>query len=594
MDDDKPGWKRFQKMSFDGKVFAKRAKKAETATVRHARKFITRRLDNLQDVRRHIALWLAGLALLTLSVGLQLVWLQSSYMTDAPVAGGTYAEAELGPVKTLNPLYASTSAERSAASLIFSSLLNYDTTGHLKPDLAESVTVDAKNTVYTVTLRSGIKWHDGSSLTADDVVFTVGLLKDPAARTSLRAQWQGIQATAVDARTVRFTLASPYAPFPHALTFAVLPKHVLESVPPESLRENAFSLQPVGSGPFVLKLVQGDGENKIVNLTRFDDYFAGAPKLSRFEIHAYANEKSIVNALKTHQVTAAVDVSDASAVQNVPGYNLHRYPVNSGVYALFNTSQSPLKDSSVRRALQEGLDIKKLRQMIGKEYQALDLPFIPGQLEGEGLPTVPAYDAAQAGKLLDKAGWKLVNGVRQKKGVPLTIRVVTVKDTQFQKAVDAMKESWEKLGVKVEKMVVDPDDPSSNFVQTILQPRAYDVLVYELTIGADPDVYAFWHSSQIGPSGLNLSSYDNGVADDTLSSARVQQSAALRGIKYKTFAKQWVSDVPAIGLYQSNLLYVQNTQARTLTKTQKLVSPFDRYANVTDWTTDHASVYKTP
>lgn len=594
MDDDKQGWRRFQKMSFDSKVLTKRAKKAETATLRHARKFITKRLDNLQDIRRHIALWLAGIALLILAVGIQLVWIQRSYMTDAPVSGGTYAEAALGPVKTLNPLYASTSAERSAVSLVFSSLLSYDTTGHLKPDLAKSITADATGKVYTVELRPGVRWHDGATLTADDIAYTVNLIKNPAARSILRAQWQGITATVINDTTIQFKLASAYAPFPHALTFSVLPEHILGSVPAETLRENSFSLQPIGTGPFVMKLIQGESDTKIVNLTRFENYFKGAPKLGRFEVHAYGSEMDIVNALKTKQVTAAVDVNDPAAVKNLPDYELSRRPVNSGVYALLNTSKSPLKDPLVRRALQEGLEISKLRQMIGSEYQPLDLPFISGQLEGTGIPAVPGYDATQAGRLLDKAGWKMKSGFRQKKGTQLTIKIVTVDDPQFEKAVDAMKESWERLGVSVQKLVVDPNDPSSNFVQTILQPRSYDVLVYELSIGADPDVYAFWHSSQIGPTGLNLSVYKNGLADDTLSSARAQRSPVLRNLKYKAFTKQWVRDVPAIGLYQSNLLYVQNTRARTLLDGQKLVSPLDRYANVIDWTTEHASVYKTP
>ena len=157
-----------------------------------------------------------------------------------------------------------------------------------------------------------------------------------------------------------------------------------------------------------------------------------------------------------------------------------------------------------------------------------------------------------------------------------------------------MKKDWAPLGVKLQTTVVDTSDPTQDFTQNILQPRAYDVLVYELSIGADPDVYAFWHSSQVGQRGLNLSVYTSGVADDALTSARARSEPELRDIKYKAFARQWLNDVPAIGLYQSSLQYVESKQVTALEDEQKLVSPYDRYSSILYWTAGRASVYKTP
>jgi len=132
---------------------------------------------------------------------------------------------------TLNPLYATTDAELSASRLLFSSLYRYDKTGHLVNDLASKTVRSANGRMYTIVIRDDGIWSDGKKVTAHDIAFTVDLMKDPEIRSPLQASWADIQATAIDDTTVEFKLPSSYAAFPHALTFAILPKHVLESVP---------------------------------------------------------------------------------------------------------------------------------------------------------------------------------------------------------------------------------------------------------------------------------------------------------------------------------------------------------------------------
>ena len=198
MDDDKRGWQQFQKLKFDRKKLRKRVRKAEGATMRHAHKFIVGRLDNMRDVRRHIIGWLILVGAMILIVGLQLMWFQKSYRTTAPANGGTYAEASIGPIETLNPLYAASSAEVAASHLLFSSLYTYDETGHLRGDLAKTSQVDSTGTIYTITLRSDALWHDGEPVTANDVAFTLNLIKNPAARSPLRASWQDVNVKSLD------------------------------------------------------------------------------------------------------------------------------------------------------------------------------------------------------------------------------------------------------------------------------------------------------------------------------------------------------------------------------------------------------------
>jgi len=595
--DEKRGWKQFQRLTFDSKKISKRVKKAEGATMRHARKFIVTRLDNIRSVRRHIISWLVLIGVMIVAVAVQFMWFQRSYQTTAAAEGGTYAEALLGPIDTLDPLYASSSAETAASRLMFSSLYNYDRTGHLRGDLAENIQTDPTGTLYTVKLRPGVQWHDGATLSAADVAFTINLIKNPETRSSLRVNWQDVKVKAIDDLTIQFQLPAVYAAFPNALTFSVLPEHLLKDVAPGAVRENSFSRSPVGSGPFSFRLLQtaDSKQHKIVQMSAFDKYYAGKPLLNRFEVHAYDSQESIIKALRTGQVNAAADLAGTDNSQiDTQSYAIANQPVNSGVYALLNNYSPILKDKVIRQALQLATDTATLRKNLSTQVPVLDSPFINGQIAGADVPHPAPLDVKKASALLDQAGWVMKDGVRMKGDQKLALTVTTTKNEQYEKALESLAGQWRKIGVVVNTNIVNTADPSVNFVQNILQARNYDVLLYELFIGADPDVYAYWHSSQIGANGYNFADYSNKSADDSLASARSRLEPDLRNIKYKAFAKQWMDDVPAIGLYQSVSEYVYNKHIHSVDDSIKLISAYDRYTNVLEWSVNQKSVYKTP
>ncbi len=570
-------------------------RKVESATVRHAHKFVIKRWSNVREVQWHVIVWILVMGFLIAATGLQLMWYQQSYRTNVPARDGTYAEAVLGPINTLDPLFASTSAEQSAARLMFSSLLQYDNTGHLGNDLATGVTVDNTHTVYTVTIRPDVKWHDGVSLTASDVAFTINLIKNPNTRTTISG-WRDVGVKVLNDTTIEFTLASVYAAFEHALTFPIVPEHILGSIAPASIRENLFSQNPIGSGPFKLKLVQNvdnSANHKVIYMSRNDGYYGGVAKLARFQLHVYDSTDAIVKALSLNEVNAAADLSMADIDRvNAKQYSNFSNSIQSGVYAILNTRGAITSDITVRRALEQATNVGVLRDQLGAA--SLDLPFINGQLTGD-IPKVAGYNADNAKALLDGDGWRVAdNGVRQKDGKELRLSVVTLKNSEFERDLELIAGQWRAIGVAVDTKIVDPADIAENVVQSILQPRSFDVLIYQLNIGADPDVYAYWHSSQATVQGANFANYSNLISDDALSSARVRVDATLRNAKYLTFARQWVNDVPAIGLYQSKVQYVQGHNTFSFDKTDNLVLPVDRYSSILNWAVGTQTVYKTP
>ena len=590
-------WNRLPRPSFDKKKLSRRMRKAEGATLKHANRFVFKRWENIREVQWHVIVWVLAMGVLIAATGLQLMWNQQGYQTVAAAENGIYAEAALGPVDTLNPLFANSSAEQSASYLMFSRLLNYDKTGHLNYDLANNVRVSADNTVYTISIRPNVKWHDGVKLTAKDVVFTVDLMKDPNTRT-VYSGWSDIGVKAIDDNTVEFTLKSAFAPFEHALVFPIVPEHLLKGVTPLSIRENSFSQNPVGSGPFKFNMIQSvdsTSGRKVIYMVRNDDYYAGTVKLSRFQLHAYNTNDEILKALSKNEVNAATDLSstDIGSV-NKSQYDILTKPIQSGVYAIFNTKSALLQDASVRHALQLATDTAEIRKKLPVGTLALWLPLTSNQLTGN-VPAAPAYDLASAQKLLDDSGWKLnKDNVREKGATKLKLSVVTTKNSELENVLQTLIDQWKKLGVITETKIIDLNDATHGDAQNILQPRNYDVLLYQLDIGADPDVYAYWHSSQASTHGLNYSNYSNQISDDAQISARARIEPAIRNAKYITFANQWLMDVPAIGLYQSTIEYAVSKGTQTFNSSNKLISSVDRYSDILNWAVGSRTVYKTP
>lgn len=598
MEEEKPNrWLRLKKISLNRKDLTKRMRKVEGVTVRHARKFIFKRIANIRDVRRHIITWILAVGILIAATGLQLMWYQQSYRTTTGGVDGTYAEAVLGPVDTLNPLYATTSAEEAASHLIFSRILQYDTTGHINYDLASKVSVDTTGKVYTVVIRDNVKWHDGVNLTTADIAFTIGLLQNPVVHATVPADWSSIKVEVLNDTTMIFTLPTVIAGFKDALTFPVVPKHILSTVEPNALRESAFSKEPVGSGPFKLRFIQNVDPvigRTIVHLERHGVYYHGAAKLERLQLHVYNSQDAIIRALETSEVNAAADLSANNLLQiDKQRYDIRTNPVNSGVYALFNVARDNLKDKAIRQALQVGTNTEVVREQLSGKPQAVYLPFITGQVTGD-LPIIPTYNKEEAKKLLDGAGWKLDGAVRKKDGLELRLSVVTTKDSEYERALEIIVGQWRELGITIDTQIIDPNDVSQHVVKDVLQPRNFDVLLRLLPIGADPDVYAYWHSSQASSKGSNFSNYSNSISDDALASARSRLEPELRNAKYLTFAKQWVADVPAIGIYQTNSYYVTNKNVAAFRAQNKLISSVDRYADVLYWSVGSETVFKTP
>lgn len=552
-------------------------------------KLLLRRLNRLISVRRFVLLWLSLFILMFFSGVMQIRALSPYYQSFKPVSGGIYSEGLVSKFQNANPLYATTQADIALSHLLFAGLFKFDTSNNMTPNLAKDYSVGPSPTHYIVHLKENLTWHDGTPFTADDVVFTYKTIQDIQSQSVLFTSWRDITVQKTDSHTVTFDLPNALSPFPTYLTNGIIPAHILQKVPPSQLRTNSFNTNPIGMGPFVWKFVEviaatNSNYQQRITLATFNNYWAGRPKLDGFNLLVFSSEKLLVDAFKKKQINAMsgldsvpVDLSKDSSVQ------IYNTPVTSATMAFFNNSHPVLNDQNIRKALVGGVERLSLAGLTGFPTRLIDGPLMHNQLGYSKDLTQLPYNQPEANRLLDQAGW-LRNGgqgFRSKNGQTLALNLRTQNTRQYTLVAQYLQSQWSQIGVKVDIQVYEADDLSSQ----IIAGHDYDILLYAINIGIDPDVFAYWDSSQANLSSqghLNLSEYKSATVDQALGAGRTRSDPAVRIVKYRAFVTAWIQDAPALGLYQPNYLYI--TRGPVFNYERKSTNTAgDRFYNVNNW-----------
>src|SRR3989344_9435688 len=557
---------------------------AEERLERH----LFRRLSRLPNVFRFTTGWILLLVLLMGMLVIQTRALDRYYLTAGPAPGGTYVEGILGSFTNANPIFATGSVDSSVSRLVFSSLFKFDQQNQLVGDLASGYDVDDRGVVYTVHLRPKLKWQDGRPLTAEDVVYTYQTIQNPDAGSPLAASWQGINAVALNPSTVVFTLPNALTAFPFSLTNGIVPKHLLSKVPFAQLRSNSFNTaRPIGSGPFKWQAVQVIGQTvqtreEEIALIPNDLYYGDRVKLNKFIIRSFQNQDNLVKSFKSEQLNAAAGLTNTPR-DVTKDLNVHEYsiPLQSEVMIFLKNSSPVLSDARLRQAITMATNTSKVISRLGYPVIPARGPILKSHSGYDPNLTQLAYNPSAADQLLTSLGWiKDSRGTRRKDGQPLSFTLYAPDSSDYSAVASELQKQWKEAGINIELIQQSPSD-----LQTIISVHGYDALLYGLEIGSDPDVYAYWASSQAdirSATRLNLSEYKSSTADSALEAGRTRTDPALRAIKYKPFLQAWRDDAPAISLYQPRFLYLTRGQVYGLEPTIMNVET-NRYANVNNW-----------
>lgn len=441
--------------------------------------------------------------------------------------------------QTLDPVYATdATGVRISHQLLFDTLLTLGDDLQTAPGLAERWE-RLSPTRYRFHLKAGVTFHDGTPLTAEDVVYTFQSLMAPETASpygpALREKIAAV--IALDAATVEVELSAPYASI---LSDLALPIRSRNAGPDRPL---------LGTGPFRFA---GRSPNEIV-LERNDTYHRGPPGVARVVFKVVSDESTRLLKLRKGDIDLAINAVPLDKLawfQRPPlsrNYEVLEAPGLSYQYLGFNLEDPVLADARVRRAIAHAIDVDALihyRQR-GHSFRAVGLlsPTNPFALAG-AVP--PAYDPELAARLLDEAGHPLRDGRR----FALTYKTSTDRSAVVQ--ARAVQSDLRKVGIELAVRSYE----WGTFYEDV-QKGNFQMFSLRWVGVSDPDFfYELFHSSRMPPAGRNRVRYRNPEVDRLLERGRVTADPEARREIYNAVQRALLRDLPYVSLWHNNNIAV--------------------------------------
>ncbi|HEX7347158.1 MAG TPA: ABC transporter substrate-binding protein [Candidatus Limnocylindrales bacterium] len=510
----------------------------------------------------------ALLALIAALIGGPAIQLAAAPVSPSPSAATgpgfevrPYIEGVLGKPASVSPLTARTQADRDLVALLFPGLVRNGPGGTVVSDLAERWSVDKTGTTWLVDIRADARWHDGSPVTADDVVFTIETLQDPAYKGPSGTSWSEVTVAATGERQVRFTLKTPLGGFLQALTQPIAPVHLLGDIPVANLGDDPFGGLPIGSGAFAItelsdasaslvpaEMLEGSEEPSASPSSSPDSLATPTPTarpsrpmpyLPGIDFRFYDDATALAADFEAGELDGASGLppATAAALGKTPGARLLRYPGATLTAALLNLRPGHPEFTSpgVRSGLLAAIDRDELADTAFAGMVAPATGLIPPSspmYDKAASPAVP-YSRRAAEKAFSAAKWvkgetrwRLPNAKK-----PLTIEVLSptkASNPGLYAAAEIVVRDWIAVGIGATHVALPP----SEFVTDRLSAGKFQVAVADLRIGLDPDLYPLLASSQTLTGGSNVMGVQSAGLDTLLEKARAPGSGRARMTAY--------------------------------------------------------------
>lgn len=519
----------------------------------------------------------------------------------------TFGEALVGTVARLNPLFANLNpVERDITALIYEGLTEINTFGEPAPDLAREWIMSGDGLEYVFTLRDDVIWQDGTPFTADDVVFTFGLLasSDFPGDPALQRFWSTVEVQKLSSHLVRFRLTQPLSSFPTQLTIGILPEHALRGTSASQLVTHPFNLTPVGTGPYQIEALRSDDGQRIdiVDLRVAPNYrqrpgVTDAFTVDRMRFQLFETFAAARDALAAGQVDglASFDLNERPELLRIAGADTMTTIAPQIALLIYNWDEGEdvrfFRELRVRRALQVGADLPAIVEthLLNRAIFA-DSPLLPTSWAYTAL-TLPQADLTVAQQLIDSANIR--RGSRpieatDEEGDPLPtptpdpdealyrFDILVTDEPALVAIAQDIANQWNRLGLVVNVEAV----PTGRHQQRVAEGD-FDAAIVSLPFASDPDVFAYWHVGQY-PDGLNYGAMADDRISELLERARRDTNGINRAALYAEFQRAFVDRSVALPLYYPLFTYAVNDRVDGV-QLGFIGSPEQRFRNIGEW-----------
>ncbi len=496
-----------------------------------------------------------------------------------PVVGGTLIEALIGEPSYINPLDAlANDVDQDLTALIFSGLFRLNGVEPV-PDLAESAEWSEDGKTLTVRIRQDARFHSGDEVLAEDVLYTIDAIQDPSRGSPLASQFHGVQTSIVDRNTVRFTLEDPDPLFEHALTVGILPTQLWQEIPPATARLSKLNINPIGSGPYRFKSFTRDSKGFIraYTLERFEDYYGDKPYIKTRVFQFYPDRAQAEEALKSNLVDAIAFSSLGDNLQESSRRHTINVSLPQETIVFFNVTNAILKDEDTRKVFTGVID----RQEIVDAWNGRATPVSGPFPFSEGNADIVTLDEARA--LLDENGWKMNEelGVRTGNTTSsvLELTILTSDMSSLKNVAEALQRRWSLIGAQIEIEAVPPEE----LLRRATRERDADIIVTNILLDSEQNLFPFWWSGQSTDRGFNLSNLKDRDVDTALEAVQDAETKDALAEARDELSEKILDAYAAAFLVRPASTYLVDKKVKGVQDEMIIARPSDRFFQSMGW-----------
>lgn len=421
------------------------------------------------------------------------------------------------------------------------------------PDLAEKWSISPDGTVYTVSIRKGVKFHHGPEVTAHDVKWNYDtVIEVGGPNASLLKTVKNIQV--VDKYTVAFNLSEPSGVFLSTLAayygVFILPKDLYEGT---DVRANPYNRKPVGTGPF--KFVEWQPGSHIT-LEANNDYFAGRPEVDRLVFRFMDHLPTALAALEkgeVHTTQLSLAFGEIPRLQKMRNLEVVLKPDVNPIWMGFNLMSSKFSDVRVRRAVAHAINRDAIAAIVFKGLTHAENSIWLSAVKWASSPDaeIPSYDVAKANKLLDEAGFK-----PGPDGVRFDTKICAFRGGTLwgmPETADFIREQLKQVGIRASVQLMD----LATWQEMVNNRGDFELAIAGGMRGPDPGDFAIF----VGKDGArNAMRYENPKVEELFRRGARESDPKKRAAIYFELQKIVAEDLPLINTTQTINPYVHRTE----------------------------------
>lgn len=365
-------------------------------------------------------------------------------------------------------------AKQIVNGTIYEKLLTLNSKGEPTPELCESYTVSDDATEFTFILRKGVKFHDGSVMTVDDVIASMNRWIEGYSAAKQLAGTSRFEK--VDESTVRIKLASSNITFPYALAGSTQMAIITKASECSKEDSAGYLVNTIGTGPYKLDKWE---LGQYITISKFDDYvpygdsskeidgMAGYKNgyIKTINFYYVPDESTRVAGLQTGQYDFIYNVTsdDYNMISSVPGFTTFKDEAGT-LTALFNKKQGIGTDQYFRQAVITALDMEKVLKSTYGDFYSLGSSYMDAAqgtwVNDAGSASYNQKNTAKAKELLAKSSYK-----------GETVRLLTSNINGYPNGAEIIRQQLESIGIKVDVQIVE----FATYSALSQDPTAYDI-----------------------------------------------------------------------------------------------------------------------